>query len=121
MEIGYLLNINLIKASIMLLYGRTFETNGLQTFVRYSLLFVAARTVIFLFLLIFQCRPMRAIWDPDVDGVCLNMSAIGFAGAACSIIQDFVLMIAPVPTLWRLELPKTKRLLLAVLFGFGSV
>ncbi|OAA73020.1 integral membrane protein [Akanthomyces lecanii RCEF 1005] len=121
MEVGYLFNINLIKASIMLLYGRTFETTGWQTFVRYSLLFIAARTVAFMFPLIFQCKPLRAIWDPEVDGVCLNVSAIGFAGAACSIIQDFVLMIAPIPTLWRLQLPKTQRILLAVLFGFGSM
>lgn len=121
MEIGYLFNITLLKVSIMLLFSRIFETPVWHRMTQAVLIFFALKVIAFLFPLIFQCNPLEAVWDPSVHGQCLSIGAIGFAGAGLSITEDLVLLVLPIPTLWRLQLGLTKRIWLIVLFGIGSL
>lgn len=120
-EIGYLFNVTILKASIMLLYGRIFETPGWRRAMQWFIIFSVCKTIAFLFPLVFQCKPIHAIWDPNAMGNCLNISAIGFAGAGFSITEDIIFLIIPIPTLWHLQLDRKKRLLLILLFSIGSL
>lgn len=121
MEIGYLLNITLLKVSIMLLFSRIFETPLWHRMTQAALIFFALKVIAFLFPLIFQCNPLEAAWNPSVDGQCLSVAAMGFAGAGFSITEDLIYLVLPIPTLWKLQLGKTKRIWLTVLFGIGSL
>ncbi|KAJ6784856.1 hypothetical protein PWT90_10297 [Aphanocladium album] len=120
LEIAYLLSITLMKASVVLLMGRVFETPGWRKLTRYSLIILAAKVVAFLFPLVFQCAPVRAVWDPDVEGKCLSLPAMTMVGAGLSISEDLVLMALPIPTLLKLPLDKSRQMLLIGLFGVGS-
>lgn len=120
-EIGYLFNIAMIKVSIMLLFARIFQTPRWRLITQCAIVIFWLKIVAFLFPLVFQCRPMRAIWDPNVHGACLDISAIGFAGAGLSISEDLILFVIPIPTLWRLQLDRSKKLLLVALFSIGSL
>lgn len=110
-----------MKASIVFLYLRIFETPGWVKLTKYAMVFFAAKVIAFFFPLIFQCHPLPAIWDPNVDGVCLSVPAISYAGAALSITEDIILLILPIPTLWKLQLDKPKKMLVALLFSVGSL
>lgn len=120
-EIGYLINITLIKISMMLLYGRIFETLGWQRLVRYTMIICVVKVIAFLFPLIFQCQPINAIWDSSVKASCLDVTAISFVGTGISISEDLIFLVLPIPTLWGLKLDRARRILLIGLFSVGSL
>lgn len=120
-EIGYLLILTLIKASIILLFGRIFATPGWQKIVRYSMMFFVAKVTAFMFPLIFQCSPINSIWNRNIQGSCINVTSIGYAGAVFSIIEDLIILALPIRTLWGLQIAKTKRFVVAGMFSIGSL
>jgi hypothetical protein len=83
--------------------------------------FLFVHNIIFLGLVIFQCHPLQFIWNRQLKGTCLDLTAIGYAGAASNIIEDIGLFIMPIPVLLKLQLGVRKRLGLFVLFSLGSL
>lgn len=75
----------------------------------------------FLLLMVFQCLPIESIWDRSIQGRCLNVSAISYGGAACSILEDIILIVIPIPELIKLQLGKKKRMALVCMFAIGSL
>nr|XP_036589603.1 uncharacterized protein CTRU02_00357 [Colletotrichum truncatum]KAF6801608.1 integral membrane protein [Colletotrichum truncatum] len=61
-----------------------------------------------------------SIWDRSIEGQCLNISAIGYAGAACSILEDVVLFVIPIPELLKLQLSRKKKIALVFMFSVAS-
>lgn len=121
LEIAYLFSITLMKASVMLLMGRIFETSGWRKLTRYSLILLTAKVIAFLLPLILQCAPVSAVWDPNVNGKCLSLPAMTFVGAGLSISEDLILMALPIPTLLKLPLDNRRRAMLIGLFAVGSL
>ncbi|GKT88360.1 integral membrane protein [Colletotrichum tofieldiae] len=85
------------------------------------LIFHFLQTIVFLFLIIFQCIPIQAIWDKELQGHCLNISSVGYGGAALSILNDIILIIIPIPELMKLQLGQMRRIEVAFMFGMGSL
>lgn len=85
------------------------------------MIFFAAKIVAFIFPLLLQCNPVSAVWDRSIDGHCINVTAIGYVGAGISITEDLIILALPLPTLWRLQISKTKRLVVAFMFSIGSL
>ncbi|KAK1573449.1 LOW QUALITY PROTEIN: CFEM domain-containing protein [Colletotrichum navitas] len=79
------------------------------------------QTLLFLFLVVFQCTPVQSIWDRSIPGFCLNIQAIGYAGAAFTITYDFIFIVLPLPQLLKLNIALRKKLVLAFLLTLGSV
>ena len=63
--------------------------------------FVILPTVIFTFMQIFQCFPVRYAWegwfDDSRSGHCLNVNLLAYTAAAFSIAQDLVILLLPLP------------------------
>ena len=73
-----------------------------------------------MFATIFQCTPVQAAWDFGIeDGTCFPFSDFLYANAAVSIATDFVLVAAPLPYFWSLNLPARQRVMICILFGVG--
>jgi hypothetical protein len=75
----------------------------------------------FIVALLFQCTPINSIWNRNVTGKCINLEAIGFAGAAGSIFEDLVILVLPVSELKDLSLGTKRRLSLVFMFSIGSL
>ncbi|KAJ4205391.1 hypothetical protein NW759_014617 [Fusarium solani] len=110
-----------VKGSILAFYWRIFPNRHFQIAVRVAAAFLFVHNIIFLGLVIFQCHPLQFIWDRQLKGTCLDLTAIGYAGAASNIIEDIGLFIMPIPVLLKLQLGVRKRLGLFVLFSLGSL
>ncbi|TQN69557.1 Satratoxin biosynthesis SC1 cluster protein 4, partial [Colletotrichum shisoi] len=108
------------KASICCFYSRVFTNKRFQLVIKCFLVFLFSQGLLFLFLLAFQCVPVRSVWDRSVEGRCFDTAAISYGGAACSILEDFILIIMPLPELLKLELSKRKKSALVFMFGIGS-
>ncbi|KXH33044.1 hypothetical protein CSIM01_05179 [Colletotrichum simmondsii] len=108
------------KISIACFYYRVFTGKTFRLKINIFLIFLTTRSLMFLLLVIFQCTPIQSIWNRAIPSQCLNLSAISSGGAACSILEDIVLIVLPVPELLRLQLDKKKKAALFGMFALGS-
>ena len=69
---------------------------------------------------IFQCVPVRKLWNPTVPGRCINYEALIIASGVLNVVTDFAILGLPMPLLWRLEAPTRRKRLLSIVFSFGG-
>ncbi|KZL67840.1 integral membrane protein [Colletotrichum tofieldiae] len=109
------------KASICALYLRIFTISWHRVAVIGLLVSLVFQHFLFIFLVLFQCMPIQMIWDRSVAGRCLNITAIGYAGGALTITYDVILIILPIPELWKLNLERRKKLVPILMLALGSI
>ncbi|OHW98261.1 integral membrane protein [Colletotrichum incanum] len=77
---------------------------------------------IFLIVLWTQCLPAWHYWDLLVDNRnCLDEWPPLAGQTITTVATDFLVYILPIPTLFRLRLPATQRVVLLLLFSLGTV
>lgn len=110
------------KISILLFFSRIFPAKWFQLTVRYFIMFLLLHGLIFLLVIIFQCTPVSSVWDrSNPNRTCLNVTAIGYAGAVFSIVEDLVILVLPIPELVKLQLNIRKKIALGFMFSLGSL
>ncbi|KAM5349710.1 hypothetical protein ACJ41O_006215 [Fusarium nematophilum] len=108
------------KGSLLAFYSRVFTSRKFQLWIWITVGFLVGHGVIFLGLVIFQCRPITSIWDRNLEPKCVNLPALGYAGAITSIVEDIVILILPIPELLKLQLNRGKKIALLLMFSIGS-
>ncbi|PMD31423.1 hypothetical protein L207DRAFT_536910 [Hyaloscypha variabilis F] len=109
------------KTSILLLYLRVFTRRWFTITCHLCIVFLALHGIAFILAVSFQCKPVDSIWNPRITtGKCLNLTAIGVAGAILSIVEDFVILILPISEIFNLQMSQSKKWGLVLLFGIGS-
>lgn len=69
----------------------------------------------------FTCIPIEGLWDPTVSAVC---NAIGpdpqfYMASVGNIVTDFIILLLPLPVVWKLKLRRPQKVVLFVVFGVG--
>ncbi|WDK10328.1 CFEM domain-containing protein [Colletotrichum graminicola] len=121
MQIFYLVKHIAAKISICAMYLRILVDRWSRIAVIGLIASLIVQTILFFFLVAFQCTPVQSIWDRSVPGFCLNIQAISYAGAAFTITYDCIFIVLPLPQLLKLNIPMRKKLALALLLTLGSV
>jgi hypothetical protein len=109
------------KVSILTLFWRIFTARWFRISVWCCVTFLVSHGLLFLLLVTFQCIPVHAIWDRAVSAKCLNITAIGWAGAIFSILEDLVILALPIPEVLKLQLTFRKKVAVCLMFGIGSL
>ena len=109
------------KISLLLLYVRVFSRTRTALLSKLGIAFLAVHGALYFFLVVFQCTPVSAVWNKNISGKCLNLTAIGFSGAAASIVEDFFILIIPIFDVIKLQLGKSKKWSLIIMFSIGSL
>lgn len=112
--------LTLTKASILLQYRRVFTTRWFQIACWVNIAFVVAYSLFALATTIFLCVPVRAFWTKEPGARCINQFAIWFTNAAVNIVQDFILIILPMPVIRSLNLGKRQKGALIGIFAVGG-
>lgn len=68
---------------------------------------------------ILQCVPIQAYWDPKIKARCEKKYAFFLGQAIPNIALDFVLLILPLHPLWKLNMKRTQKIALVVVFVLG--
>ena len=77
---------------------------------------------IFTILAVVQCYPRMRIWAPlTTPGHCINTSAAYLSSGVFNVITDFAILFLPMPSLWKLQMPKHKKILTIAIFATGSL
>ncbi|KAH8706074.1 hypothetical protein GQ44DRAFT_716349 [Phaeosphaeriaceae sp. PMI808] len=68
---------------------------------------------------IFQCTPIRKIWDPKIAGVCVDLTQFRYSMAIFNIVTSLVVITLPIPVLLKLkhQRPEIKQLIALILLG----
>ena len=111
----------LVKTSILLLYRRLFGCNKrLNRWIWGILIFVFAHQLTMILLSIFSCRPVEAVWDPHVKGWCINVTVAAIIFGSINVCIDIVLLVLPIPLVWRLKIQRKWRIQLIGVFLLGG-
>ncbi|KAF3042926.1 hypothetical protein E8E12_007130 [Didymella heteroderae] len=112
------------KVAILSLYSRLFPDfiKWFRWSVRGMIAFMFLHGLVFFLLVVFQCLPINSIWDKTItDAKCLPVSAvIGFTGAGLSIVEDFIILLLPLPVVWKLQMSTKKKIGVILLISVGS-
>ncbi|KAI6710951.1 integral membrane protein [Diplocarpon mali] len=119
-QIFYVLTQTLGKISILLLYLRIFPYERFRGILLFAMAVIACHAVAFVFAVVFQCTPVRSIWDRQIPGHCINRQAMIYTGAGISIFEDFAIMFIPILELRRLNMSRRKRAAIGFMFAVGS-
>ena len=71
-----------------------------------------------------QCRPVAKLWRPKLPGTCDGQTRnqqFAYVQGAISSSVDLALAIYPIVLFWDLQIPLAKKMILSVLFAFGTV
>ncbi|KAK0716158.1 hypothetical protein B0H67DRAFT_582507 [Lasiosphaeris hirsuta] len=119
----YNLALILCKLSITVQCCRVLRTPKMQRFFRTYFVFLAVYGLWTLFSSIMTCWPIEVYWlaIAGAQGVCLNKGALTFSNAGINIATDLILIVVPVPLLWRLQIPKKQKIILMGLFCVGTL
>ena len=64
------------------------------------------------------CVPVSAFWNGD-RSKCLPEGPVWFTNAGIHIVTDIIILILPMPVLYRLQLDKRLRVGIMLIFGVG--
>ena len=65
------------------------------------------------------CRPIRYNWDKTIQGHCGSLGDAEIAAAAINMILDVIIVLLPLPIVWRLHMPTLKKIGVSVTFALG--
>lgn len=120
MQFAWICAVTTIRASIVLLYINIFTTRPFRivcyAVLAFNLTFfsttILARCLI--------CKPIEYSWDYTIPGgSCGDQKAFDIFTAGVNLLQDFIVVVLPMPVLWRLQMATSRKLAVTGLFSLG--
>lgn len=120
-EALYGITIMMVKFSILLFYVRLFGTvASFVLYVRVAMAIIFCWMVSVVLETFLLCRPLAFNWDTTVPGgVCGDRNAAYIVAGALNVGTDLLVMLLPMPNIWKLQMPVSQRVGLVGVFGIG--
>ncbi|PYH93222.1 hypothetical protein BO71DRAFT_355726 [Aspergillus ellipticus CBS 707.79] len=118
-EILYVFNLVWTKLSILLMYYRIFHFPYFKKWAYIIGTFVILWVICITFMFVFICVPVQKVWEPSLPGHCINQVGTWIANAASTIATDLVILLLPLPQVWKLQLRLSEKVALTIAFGLG--
>ncbi|KAI9151643.1 Satratoxin biosynthesis SC10 cluster protein [Paramyrothecium foliicola] len=115
----YILALAFIKTTFLAQYYRVFFTQKSRRIFFLISFLVCGWSISQVFIGIFLCFPIQGFWDKSIDARCIPTNVQWYANAAGNIATDLIVFILPLPVIGQLNLPRTQKIFLFVLFGLG--
>ncbi|KAF2125656.1 hypothetical protein P153DRAFT_298969 [Dothidotthia symphoricarpi CBS 119687] len=71
------------------------------------------------FLYIFTCWPREKIWDPTVEGHCIDSNKLNLAMGILNFISDAEALLVPTWAIWQLQMDLRQKIGVFAVFGVG--
>lgn len=118
-ELMWAVSLSLSKASILLMYCRVFGDGYVKVAARVTLVVVGIWAVEVVLATFLMCRPLRTNWRQVAGAKCEGVIAMYMANGVVNLVTDLVVVLLPLPYLWRLRLPKQTKIGLAIALSLG--
>ncbi|KAI1982897.1 hypothetical protein LOZ51_005496 [Ophidiomyces ophidiicola] len=120
-QVLYITIMLLVKSSILTSYLRFFTSKPYRAATYVMLGVLVAWWISYAFALFFNCRPLRDYWDAPRDAKCVDELGKMFSASITNFVTDLIVLILPIPTLWKLRLPIKDRVILIILMSLGLI
>lgn len=116
----YIVALLFAKVSAILFYFRVFNVAPWFRWSAYVTMFLTIGWAISLLCVaLFQCRPIHKAWDQEVPGTCIDPFAGYTANAVPNVVTDILILLLPMPILWKLKTGWKRRVGFAFVFFLG--
>lgn len=116
----YSLSVTLPKVVILVLYHRIFATPAFRI-ANYIIMGMVIGLFIAAFITaVLTCIPLKAWWDHSVKGVCIDVTNYYRYGSLPNSILDLIMLVLPLPVIWKLQTSRRNRIGLTLTFLTGS-
>jgi hypothetical protein len=69
---------------------------------------------------IWSCHPREFIWNKLIlDGKCFNVSALMISTGGINVLSDFAILLLPIISTAKLQMPLKKKIAVMCVFGTG--
>ena len=73
-----------------------------------------------MFVKIFLCNPREKEWNQFITtGSCLNINAAQLSTGICNVVSDFIILLLPQFSIWRLKMSTREKLGISAIFAIG--
>ena len=109
------------KASLLLLYYRLFSIKQrFRLAIRIGAVIVFCQWFSLTLVCIFQCTPVKAFWDRNVQGAkCINLPRFTIASGVLNLLTDVLILCLPGPMVWGLHTTVAQKITLTGIFLLG--
>jgi hypothetical protein len=68
------------------------------------------------------CKPVQYNWDKTIQGTCdKNIMVAYILSGSTNLLLDVIVVVLPMPVLWKLRLPWGKKIAVMAMFGLGAL
>lgn len=118
----YLAAVVLPKLSILVLYLRIFIKRTDRIACWATAAFLIANWLGATVALFCMCMPLDFLWDKTIpDGHCIDINAGYRWSSLMNIITDVVMLILPLPVIWKIQTSMRLKIGLTLTFALGSM
>ena len=111
------------KNAILLEWGRIFVPAGTRNaFFWFTRVLIVANTLIYIAGIIagsLICTPVRKSWDFFVPGTCLDRKQVHGSMVCFNLAIDLFILILPQKVIWSLQMTRSRRLGVSIIFSIG--
>jgi hypothetical protein len=111
----------LTKSSILLLYLRIFVITPFRRVAWVMLALVICWGVGSTFAAIFQCTPVRRVYNNSIEGHCISNTVVWYANGSFNIASDIVILLMPLFVIRSLKLGRRDKIGLILVFTIGGL
>ncbi|CAJ2505020.1 Uu.00g124140.m01.CDS01 [Anthostomella pinea] len=119
--IFWLLGSVFVKLAVLWLYSRIFVTDQFRRWAYGLMGIVVCYGISFLVAYQTNCHPISQLWDPVKGGWCRDVTGEQFGTIGVNLALDIAIVTLPMPTLWSLNMPQRKKLIVTLMFSIGII
>ena len=122
-SIAFAFSITALKLSVLFFYVRIFPQRQFRIICILVGIVCIAWFIAYILLFFFTCIPFAYYWDKSIPGGhCMNENHIGYYGTTPpDILTNIVLLVLPIPYLWKLQMRKAKKIAITAIFVLGTL
>jgi hypothetical protein len=84
--------------------------------------FISCYCAVQFFVLVLECRPVRAAWDPTVENpTCIQVNLMFMIMGSFNVLTDISTLCLPTPLLWQLQVSRERRMQLFSISMLGGL
>ena len=118
-ELLWVTSVTLVRASVISLYIRIFQTPAFRTTCFGVQAFNMAYCVVIILACCLICRPFSYNWDRTIKGTCGDQRSLDLAIAVLNLLLDVTTVVLPMPVLWGLQMATSKKVIVSGILSMG--
>ncbi|PSR79597.1 hypothetical protein BD289DRAFT_375278 [Coniella lustricola] len=120
-EVLYCFVMGLIKLSLLFLYNSIFPQRQFRWVLWFTAFLIVSWVAYGTLTGILECVPVSALWDTTIaKSYCIDYGTLVVVAGVHNIVLDFIILILPMPLVWRLSMSRQKKFMLVFTFAMGG-